>query len=331
MSTKVPQNNTDQEVDLVLISKKISNFFERINASIFRSIQFFIRNWLIVLILVVVGFGLGWFLDSTQKSYKHEIIVTPNFGSVDYLYDKIELLQSKINERDTLFLRKEVGLANPSIINNIEIKPIIDVYRFIEDKEKNLELIKLMSENSDVNEIIEKKVTSKNYTYHKILFTTNKLISDKSTIQPILNYLNKSDYYKKLQIVAIKNIQEKIIQNDNILAQINILLESFSKSINSSRSNAVYYNENLQINDVLKTKQNLIIEQGYNRLAIINSDKIVKENSQILNALYTKTVSGKLKFIIPLLFLFLYLFWIYLFQFYNKQLLKEVSIEEKKK
>lgn len=324
MSTNVPQNQEDQEIDLTMISKKIGSFFESVNASIFNGIQFFVRNWIIVLILVFAGFGFGMLLDRTQKTYDNQIIVTPNFGSVDYLYDKIELLQSKIIEGDTSFLKKEVGLLDPLTITKIEIKPITDVYRFIEDKDKNLELIKLMSENGDVNKIIEENVTSKNYIYHKILFTTKGVVSDKNTIQPMLNYLNKSAYYKKIQMVVIKNIEDKISQNDTILSQINGLLNGFSKSANSSKSNnMVYYNENLQINEVLKTKQNLIVEQGYNRLSIVNSDKIIKENSQVLNVINTKTINGKLKFILPILFLLLYLFSGLVFKFYNKQLIKQ--------
>ncbi|MFH6997897.1 hypothetical protein ACHRVZ_08185 [Flavobacterium sp. FlaQc-57] len=324
MSTKVPQNNDDQEIDLTFISRKINDFFQGISTSIFKVIQFFVRNWIIVAILVLAGFGLGFFLDSSQKSYNNQIIVTPNFGSVDYLYDKIELLQSKIAEGDTLFLRKEVGLVNPSIISKIEIKPITDVYRFIEDKDKNLELIKLMSENGDVNKIIEEKITSKNYTYHKISFISNGLVGDKNTIQPLLNYLNNSQYYKKIQIIAIENIQENIAQNDTILAQINGLLDGFSKSANSPKNNnMVYYNENLQINEVLKTKQNLIVEQGYNRLSIVNTDKIIKENSLVLNVINTKTINGKLKLILPAVFLFLFIFSGFVFKFYNKQLKKD--------
>ncbi|UPZ16758.1 hypothetical protein [Flavobacterium humidisoli] len=323
MSTKVPQNAEDQEIDLVLISKKFSNFFARISTSIFKGIQFFIKNWVFVLILIVVGFVVGIVLDRTQKIYDSQLIVTPNFGSVDYLYAKIELLKSKINEQDTLFLRKEVGFKDPLILSKIEIKPIADVYRFIENKENNLELIKLMSENSDVNKIIEDNTTSKNYTYHKILFTTSGFIDDDNTIQPLLNYLNKSEYYKKIQIVALKNIQEKIAQNDTILNQINVLLNSFSKSANKSNS-TVYYNENFQIDEVLKTKQKLIADQGYNRLEIINSDKIIKENSQVLNVLDTKKINGKLKLILPFLFLFLFISFRFVLIFYKKQSKKQL-------
>ena len=103
MSTKVPQNTTDQEIDIFQLSKSIGNFFDRINAAIFQSIQFFVRNWVVVLILLIVGFGFGWYLDSNKKSFENQVIVTPNFGSVDYLYAKIDLIQSKVISGDTSF------------------------------------------------------------------------------------------------------------------------------------------------------------------------------------------------------------------------------------
>ena len=37
-----------------------------------------------------------YFLDKENKSYQQEIIVSPNFGSYDYLYNKVDLIQSKI-------------------------------------------------------------------------------------------------------------------------------------------------------------------------------------------------------------------------------------------
>ena len=55
MSTKVPQNNSDQEIDIFQLSRSINSFFDRVNRSVFRAIQFFIRNWVVVLILVVLG------------------------------------------------------------------------------------------------------------------------------------------------------------------------------------------------------------------------------------------------------------------------------------
>ena len=61
------------------------------------------------LILFLIGAGLGYYLDKTTNVYDHQLIVTPNFGSSDYLYAKVEQLNAKIKEEDTLFL-KAIGI-----------------------------------------------------------------------------------------------------------------------------------------------------------------------------------------------------------------------------
>ena len=98
MSTASQNNSDNQEIDLSEISKKIGGFFENISTRIFKGILFLKRNILVISILFVIGVGLGFYLDKTSKSYDSEIIVTPNFGSNEYLYSKVNLINSKIKE-----------------------------------------------------------------------------------------------------------------------------------------------------------------------------------------------------------------------------------------
>lgn len=324
MSTKVPQNNSDQEIDIFDLSKTIGNFFNRINALLFRSIQFFIRNWIIILVLIVLGFGLGWFLDSNKKTFQNEVIVTPNFGSVDYLYSKIDLIESKIVSGDTVFLKKVVGISNPKAIKKIEIKPIADVYKFIEDKEQNFELIKLMAEVGEVKKVLEDNITSKNYTFHTISFVSNKEVNDKEIVAPLIQYLNSSQYFSALQKIGYKNLEQQIVKNDTIIAQIDDVLNGFSNTVKNGPKNdkLVYYNENTQLNDLIKTKQTLIVDQGRNRLKLVNYDKAIKEINTTLNINIVKLTNGNFKILLPLIFIFFFVF-MYLFKkFYNSQLLK---------
>lgn len=271
MSTKVPQDTEDQEVDLDFISKKIGSFFERINRSIFSSIQFFIKNWVIVLILVGVGFGLGMFLDQNQKSYRHEIIVAPNFGSTDYLYAKVDLINSKIKENDTLFLKEVVGISDPKNLKVIEVKPIADVYNFIQNKPENFELIKLMAEDGDIKKVLEENVTSKNYNYQTLLLFTNKKVTEENLITPLLKYLNTSDYYSKLQKVVYHNVELKIQQTDSIIQQIDGILNNLSNSSKGSLKNdkLIYYNENTQLNDIIKSKNDFLNERAAHKVELI--------------------------------------------------------------
>ncbi|WP_293874311.1 hypothetical protein [Flavobacterium sp.] len=320
-----PQNNTDnQEIDLSKISKKIGGFFENISTSIFKGFLFFKRNILWVGILIILGVGIGLYLDKTTKVYDNEIIVSPNFGSVDYLYAKIDLISSKINDNDTVFLKKVVGIEQPKKLKKIAIQPITDVYKFIDNKAQNFELIKLMAEDGDIKKIVNESLTSKNYPYHLISFTTDKETSNEKTVQPLLKYLNNSDYYALIQKEYVNNIKIKMTANDTIIAQINGLLNAFSSTTNGSQKSdkLVYYNENSQLNEVIKTKDGLVNEQGSHRIELVNLDKIIKDNSATLNIKNTQVVNGKMKIVLPFLFLFLFVMAGYLNSFYKNQMAK---------
>lgn len=321
MSTKVPQNTEDQEIDLAQISKKIGIFLDRVSTSIFKIIQFFVKNWVTVLILIVLGFGTGFLLESYKKSYQHQIIVAPNFGSTDYLYSKIELIDAKIKEGDTLFLKNTVGIQNPDNLKKIEIEPIADVYNFINNKPENFELIKLMAEDGDIKKVLQENITSKNYTYQTIVLTTKNKTSEEKLVKAFLKYFNASDYYNKIQKETYQNIQLKMRKNDTIIKQIDGLLDNFSKSTNSSAKNdkLVYYNENTQLNDIIKTKETLINEQAIHQIELIAYDKIIKESSIITNIKNEKTTERYLKFILPVLFVLLFIFYKSFIKFYRRQ------------
>ena len=180
-------NSQEQEIDLGQVFKKLGSIFQSFIDSIFDLIVFVKRNFIVLIILFIVGAGLGYYLDKTDKAYNHSIIVTPNFGSNDYLYGKISLLNAKIKEDDTLFL-SAVGLKKADNLKEIEIKPVVDVYKFINNKPENFELIKLMAEDGDIKEIIENDITSKNYPFHIISFKTKDKTTNEITVNPILSF-----------------------------------------------------------------------------------------------------------------------------------------------
>lgn len=325
MSANQHKKIEDQEIDLSEISNKIGVFLQRLNTLMFKGIRFIIKNIVIITILFVVGAGMGIYLDNTNKVYDNQIIVTPNFESTDFLYSRIDLLQSKIVEGDTLFL-KSIGITEPKMLSKIEVKPIVDVYKFInKNSEQNFELLKLMAENGDIKKIVEEKTTSKNYESHIITFRTKRITNYKKTIEPILKFINNNDYYSKMQKQEINNIQIKLKENEIIIAQINGFLDGFSNKVNGNSKNdkLVYYNENTQLNDVINTKSKLIEEQGRLRAELVGFDKIVKDNNISMNIENTKLVNGKLKIILPFLFIFIFIFIHFFTNFYTRQLEKE--------
>lgn len=315
------QFNDNQEIDLSQISKKIGGFFEDIATSFFRGILFIKRNIVVIGILFVLGIVLGFYLDKSSKSYDNQIIVKPNFETNDYLYDKINLINSKVLDGDTLFLKNIVGIKNPKKFGKIEIKPIIDIFKFIENKEENFELIKLMAEDGDIKKVMIDKVTSKNYQFHEITYSTSEVTSKEKTVEPLLKYLNDSKYYGQIQKESVNNFKIKMVKNDSILNQIDRVLNSFS-SKKSANDKLIYYNENTQLNDIIKTKTEVINEQGYIRVELLNVDRIIKECSSTLNIKNTESVNGKLKLILPFLFIMLFILAGFFKSFYKRQLAK---------
>jgi hypothetical protein len=318
MSTKTPQNIEDQEIDLTLISKKIGQFFDGILMRIFKSILFLKKNILTIGILLILGLVLGYFLDKTTKSYTHEIIIRPNFDSNDYLYAKVSLLNSKISEGDTVFL-KELGFKDSKKIGSIKIEPIVDVYKFVGYNAQNLEMIKLMAEDGDLKKIVEDELTSKNYPFHQLLLRTSKKVTDVGFVQPLLKFLNTSDYFTKIQTTRANNVVERMKENDTIIKQIDKFLNNFDKK-GSSSNNLVYYNENTQLNKIIKTKDSLYSEQGKLRMEKVSNDKIIKDVSIVTNVKNVKALNNKLKFVLPVLFVLLFFIVSGFLKFYKRQL-----------
>jgi preprotein translocase subunit SecG len=324
MSSNSQNKSDNQEIDLSQISKKIGDFFESFSTKIFNGILFLKRNKLIIGVLFVTGIVLGFIADKTIKKYDNNIIVTPNFGSNDYLNTKIYLINNKIKENDTVFLKEVVGIKEPKLLKEIEIEPIVDVYKFINNSQANFDFIKLMGEDGDIDKVIQGYITSKNYPYHSINFSTSKRTSQDKTVKPILDYLNDSDYYSEIQKEYLNNVKLKMIANDSIISQIDGVLNSFSKAVNGSQRNEklIYYNENTQLNDIITTKNSLTNEQGSHRIELINFDKIIKDNSSAINMKNTDAFRGKMKFVMPILFILIFILIGYLKSYYKKQLEK---------
>ncbi|WP_298117731.1 hypothetical protein [Flavobacterium sp.] len=329
MSTN-SQNNDNQEIDLSEISNKIGGLFDSVLMSIFNVILFLKRKAIILLILLIVGAGLGFFLDS-NKSYNSQIIVSPS-GGVDYLYSKIDLVKSRLTEKDRAFF-KSIGINNSEKIENIKIEPIVDLYNFVNNNTaiatnaqntQNFEVIKLLAESNDINKVIEDELTSKNYPYHSILISSKGRIASKDVIEPLLKYLNTDDYMNEISKINKENILIKLKKSEEEIAQIDSLINVISKNIsqNNKSNNLIYNNENSEINGLFDLKNKLINEIAYQKIQLVKIDVFVKDISITPNVINTKGIKGKMKLVLPILFISLFVLISLFLSFYKNQLAK---------
>lgn len=315
-------NNPDTEISLSQVADKVKGYFGSLNNTFFNAIQFVVRNVIIIIALIVLGAGLGTYLDKDNKIYTHKIIVMPNFRSVNYLYQEIERIDTKIKESDYAYLEK-VGLPNAKRIVKVEIDPIVDIYEFIDDNggipenDSKFQLFKLISENGDMNKMLEDNTTSKYYKNHVITITTKGKVTKENTIDPFLKHLESNTYFKQIQKTFFKNLELVTRSNDSIIGQIDAVIKDFSSASQKSSNNLVFLNEKTELNELINIKQNLVDKNLYTNIQKIDYSKVIKDNSVLLNIKVSK-LSNSMKVMLPLLFLFLFVI-IYNFRKYYKR------------
>jgi hypothetical protein len=329
MGTQKESNPENPEIDLLTVFSRIGDFFEWINTLLFRMIRFFVKNAIVVVVLVLVGIGAGKYLDTTQNGYDNRVIVSPNFKSTNFLYSKIDLLASKIAVQDMLFL-KSIGIENPSQIASITIEPVVNVNDLINEEDKEFQLLELMAENEGLKTIVKDTTLRKYYNFHIIKINANGTIAEKNTIDPILNFLNTSSYYDAFKKINSQNIQNNIKSKEATILQIDGILNQFSSGNkrHSGNEKLVYYNENLNLDEVIKTKDSLSGQIDKLKIEQYDTNKTIKEMGMVLNVKNNKILKAKLIFILPLIFVGLFVFFGFFISFYKKQSLKALAIKE---
>lgn len=306
----------EQEIDLSQIGKSISKVFQNVINKCFDLLFFIQKKIIIVGALFILGIGLGIYLDK-EPNYTNDIVVIPNFGSNEYLYDKVNLISLKLKEKDEAFF-KAMGISNIKDFNSIDIQPITGIYNFInsESQKENFELIKLMAEDGDIEKIIQDNVTSKNYYLHGINIKTTIAYDKKDLIEPILKYLQQTEYFTKLQKVYQSNLVEKVEANKLLIAQIDQIILSLTQN---KTGGGVTISQDSGLSELITKKDQLVGENQVLAVHKLEYDKVIKDQTISLNQMNTKGVNNKMKIILPFLFVTLFLLGYWFSQAYKQQ------------
>ncbi len=313
------QHNSSEEVDLGYLLKKSNDIFKSIARGIFKVIDFFIKNIIWVILLIILGVVIGFYKDyNAKKFYDNQVIVIPNFESVDYLYDKVEAINSKITSNDTIFL-KEIFKENVGKMGKIEIEPIVDVYNFISQSRENIDILRILAQNQDFSEYIEDISTSKYYKYHRLKIPIEGSESSQKIISDLFDYLNSNEHFKNYQQIFSETNSYEIQKHYEMITQVDSMVKSMyeisgiSSNVSVNNTSDQHYlieRKRLLIEDLYKLK--MAQKDYFSSIKVVNVDYNL-EPEKFLN------ISNKIKYPIILVSLFsLVFFIIYLFKSLRK-------------
>jgi fructose-1,6-bisphosphatase len=130
------------------------------------------------------------------------------------------------------------------------------------------------------------------------------MLPKEAFISPLLNYLNTSTYFETQQKINLKNVQDKMILNDSLIAQIDKIIGLLS----SNSSNAtVSISEKNSLPQLVQKKDELMYANQSFRLKESNYDKIIKEESSVINIRKFDPLLLNPKVFLPLLLIIGYL------------------------
>lgn len=279
--------NDNQEIDLSYLTKKISTWIEFLGYSIYKFFQFLLKNIILLSVLFILGVAIGYFIDSNRgESYKHEVVVIPNYKSTEYLYSKIENMKLK-----------------DSPIQSIEIKPIIDVYDFITSEWNNLEVAKYLSQNNiRFDRYSTDSDVEKFYRYHLLTVITSDKDPKGAVVDSIVNELNKDPFLlerKRVESEGRKMLVQGLEKNVESIEK--ILDKLGDASVNTAGDvNIEMYPE---INELISSKRSALNEINKIKILELEGTEVINPTTKVMSVEVKRTPSYLLY---PLIFIGLF-------------------------
>ncbi|WP_282629577.1 hypothetical protein [Empedobacter sedimenti] len=292
-------NNQDknQEIDLVYLFRKIKELFFNIGLLIYKSIRFLKKNFIIISGLIIIGYAIGYFVERSFSHHENsELLVAPNFKSVDYLYKEIEIINS------TKHAYKELeGLVK------VSVKPVYSIDDLLlhsgSDSEQKQLFVNSYFENS---EKIKKEMSDDNlkslFNYHIISFETNNNESSKRVGDYILQKLNRSSYFDQKKQFEQKNLIEKKKQLAVSIDQINNLLNSLGNTTLKDEK-GVNINTYSELSKLVDTKSLYVDQLSDVDTQILQSKSTIYLIKESLNIEKVTSLSNNYKLIFPTILL----------------------------
>lgn len=308
-----------EEVDLVYVIKKVKELVKRWIVLLFKAIDFSIKYWWALIILILLGIGLGYYAQENADQAKNaRMIVKLNFDSTDYVYNTVDMLNAKVRDLDSTFF-VDNDFKKYWLLKDVAIQPVRrlqDVVNNYEPNNRNIDFVFSnleFEEENDVNSFV-----ASNFKYHEL---TVKLKSSakKDQVERVIAYMNKNALIQEMKSSALSNIKEKLERNRRTLDQIDKIMETYIvKDAAVLSDNQVYIDQGLNFDRILLAKADIQKENDVLTEELVTSSEAVVMLGDVSITNVEKGLLDMKMVVYPILFVFLFLFFawcIYVFKY----------------
>jgi hypothetical protein len=256
--TNERNNNTQEEIDILVLFKKIRTLFLKSILFFFRTIREILLAWKKLATLILIGAVLGYITESiTEKESTKEasILLRINFDAGNYVYDAISLINQKIEAEDEGFFTNDMKFNEDEALEEISIQPIIDLKDILKD-DINANEIRTLFENLEFEDnLAMTEGFRSDYEYHMLALNISSSASN-SSVKKIIDYFNTNPLFIGLKERQLQSISSTIFNNEQTINQIDKLIEKYSSADNFEKSTSQLYIDNKTYlpNELIKIK-----------------------------------------------------------------------------
>jgi len=256
--TNERKNNTQEEIDILVLFNKTRTLFLKSILFFFRTFKEIVLAWKKLAILIVIGAVLGYVTESiTEKESAKEasILLRINFDAGNYVYDAISLINQKIEAEDENFFTNDMKFNEDEILQEISIKPVIDLKDILKD-DINANEIRTLFENLEFEDnLAMTEGFRSDYEYHILALNISSSASN-SSVKKIIDYFNTNPLFIGLKERQLQSISSTIFNNEQTINQIDKLIEKYSSADNFEKSTSQLYIDNKTYlpNELIKIK-----------------------------------------------------------------------------
>lgn len=284
------QKQPKEETDIFILLNKSKDFANKTGFLLYRLFRFVRKNLYTIIALIVIGAVLGYAGDVKRaKAYKNDIIVTANFGSTDFLYNKVETMD-----------------FTEGPITKIKIAPITDLYAFIKERYNNLEFAKYMSDNSIKFEKYQPHQNVENFhRYHLITIFSKEKDRNGSVLNKFFDLFNNDKYFLERQKLEKIILENQIKEYEESINNINEILTRVGSG--EEEDSNVSINSYPDLFQLINVKKSLIDDLQKFKIVQLEQGEVIYATSTITNIKYRKMW---LVAAVPILFVLLFILWV---------------------
>ncbi len=325
------QNKTD-EIDLLSLLKSFKKGVLSVLITLVKVIEFIKQNWLIIGLLLLIGFGLGYYKDTKDPQLKSsKVLLKVNFETVNYVYATVENLNKKINDNDTLFLKETGFSVDPKIIQKVEITPLLNFENIVSTFGSSNRTLEALVKNLEISRENIHELFNANLQEHILqidLIGDNKLCEDQ--VNKIIQYINQNQLLNNLKEKNNELLKNQVSTYQEALLRTKKILENYSKSTAtvSSENNMIVVDKNFSIDLILEKLKYIEneLEKSENKLAF--ADEIAMPLNKIVVANAKTGILSEKKIQFPLVLFFGFLVISY-FRFIYKKVKNQIKKADK--